>query len=304
MRANWQYMLIALGISLILWFMVSGQSQVETMLDVRVEFWGMPRDMVIRDGMVQRVSVRVSGTRGTLRTINPSDLVYPLDLSGMEAGSNIIPLSPGRVFGTRGAQVTEISPSRLTLTIDTLERTNLPLDARLEGTAPSWLTVDSVEFSPASIPVNGPASILETMQQVSMGVAIPQNLRPGENRLTVPLALPDEVSSTVAQIQAKLSVSARMREVTVQRDVHVRTAQDATVQTDSGQTSGHVSLRLNIPAYRDSEQVREYLQQVVAYVEVPTGASGPLPLAVQLELPEYCEFISAVPSTVTVQTGP
>lgn len=305
MRASWQYILMAFGISLILWFMVAGQSQVETLVDVRVEFWGMPRDMVIREGMVQRVSVRLSGTRSALRNVNPMDMVYPLDLSDLRQGDNIITLLPGRVVGSRGTNVTEISPARLTLRVDTVESKNVPLNITVSGAAPSWLIVESTDISPQFITVSGPSTLLEEILEIKLDVPFPQDARPGPFAVTPLITLPDEISSVTSRARVSWQLSARMREVTVQREVELRTAPNAPqyAPQDAKIENPQVSLRLNIPAYRESSRVQELLAGVVAYVQLPPDIVGRSQVPVRLELPEYVTLIGASPANVTVLVG-
>ncbi len=297
MRIYWQYLLLALAISFLLWFMVAGQSQVETLVDVRVEFWGQPSGLVIREGMVQKISARLRGTRGTLRVLNSGDLVYPLDLSDIKEGENVVSLEPARVIGARGAQVTEISPARLTLIADTLKTKILPLHVTVEEKLPNWLTLESVSVSPSSIQVSGPATLLNSLTELDIKVHIPADPKPGGLNLNPGISLPNELTASVTRASVHLELALKTKEVTIQRELALRGPSGAPAVNATLERK-EVSLRLKIPV---TAQERALLALVSAFVQVPAGApAGRVPAAVRLDLPEYVQPISVTPDTVYV----
>jgi hypothetical protein len=86
LRANWQYLLLALVLAVFSWNLVSGRERVETRVEIPVETVNRPKDLVVSRGLVSRLEVRVRGPRGFIRSLDPSRLAYELDLSGLAPG--------------------------------------------------------------------------------------------------------------------------------------------------------------------------------------------------------------------------
>ena len=81
MRSNWLYALMAFLMSVTLWYMVTGRERVETLVEVKLEFKGIPSGLVVREGLTNKISVRIRGPRGR-RTQLGAELRFGMLLSG------------------------------------------------------------------------------------------------------------------------------------------------------------------------------------------------------------------------------
>ena len=122
-ESHWQtvkYILLSLLLAVGLWYVVIGSAQVEAQFDLRVDYRGLPEGLVVRDGMVNRISVRLRGPGELLRGLHSRDLAYTVDLSEVKKGANVLPLSVDSLTDLKSYEVVDVSPSRLVLEVDAL----------------------------------------------------------------------------------------------------------------------------------------------------------------------------------------
>ena len=92
--SRWQTafsVLLSLVIATGLWYLVVGRDHVETQVELRVEYRGLPSNLVIGDGMVNQLSVRLRGSAELLRNLHSRDLVYTVDhgrLNGIKSADS------------------------------------------------------------------------------------------------------------------------------------------------------------------------------------------------------------------------
>ena len=86
------FAILSLFIAANLWYVVVARNHVETQLDIRVEYRGLPDGLVMREGLVNHITVRLRGSAELLRNLHSRDLVYTADLSDIQRGANALPL--------------------------------------------------------------------------------------------------------------------------------------------------------------------------------------------------------------------
>ena len=128
---NWKYLLISLGMALLLWYTVNAREQIERVVEVRLDYKGLPEGLVVTSGQVSKITVRLRGPMELLRSLSSRELFYALDLSGLTKGSNVVSLTSDPVPELRAIQVVEVNPPRLTLTVDEILERHVPVVPRL-----------------------------------------------------------------------------------------------------------------------------------------------------------------------------
>ncbi|WP_155800194.1 hypothetical protein [Lawsonia intracellularis] len=56
-RGNWKYFLIAFATALILWYTFNAKEQVERIMDVRLDYKGLPSDLIVTEGQLNKINV-------------------------------------------------------------------------------------------------------------------------------------------------------------------------------------------------------------------------------------------------------
>ncbi len=165
---DWALKLIALVITLGLWFGVTGLSTPTT------KRFTIPLNLSISSGAqivnspLQEVEIEVSGDKGKVGQINRSDLAATLDLTDVSHGDRVVLLSPETVSVTlpQGVKLVEVAPSRIAVNLEAVEEKELEVKTETVGELILGYEVYSTVVLPPSVRVRGPASIVRTLEYV------------------------------------------------------------------------------------------------------------------------------------------
>ncbi len=161
---HWSIKLLSLGLSLTLWFYVTSKGKTEMTLSVPLELRNIPQTLAIVGDVAGTLDVRVQGQERVLRDITAGKKVFgALDLSMSKAGENIVPISPDDIRRPSGVTVMHLSLSEVKVKLEPLLRRTVRLKPVLHGSPASGVRVVKVTVSPAKITVEGPSSIINTL---------------------------------------------------------------------------------------------------------------------------------------------
>ncbi|MCC8193226.1 MAG: hypothetical protein LIP28_01075, partial [Deltaproteobacteria bacterium] len=90
---RWTSACIAFCLAVTLWYAVTVRDKVETWVDVNVQFKGAPENLVISEGLINKVAVRIRVARGLSRSLTGREASMVVDLSKITRGSNAIPIT-------------------------------------------------------------------------------------------------------------------------------------------------------------------------------------------------------------------
>ncbi|WP_035063909.1 CdaR family protein [Nitratidesulfovibrio termitidis] len=295
MRSNWQYAVMAFVMAVTLWYMVTGRERVEVVGEVRLEFKGIPQNLVVREGLVNKVSVRVRGPKGLVRVMTARDMSYAIDLSNLKRGTNIVPLTAEKLPEARAFEVVEITPSRLTLEVDAIVEKDVPVAVDINGTIPVDMRIDKTEVTPPRVHLRGPESLVSRIDKVKVVVAAPVLDQAGTVEVQATPTLPEATESAPPTVSVRLATALRMKETTLKREVAVQPPHGLRARV-SPRT---VTLLLEMPASVAADA--EALRDIKVYAEVPEDvAPGQEKLPVRVDLPDKVRLKDISPDTVNV----
>ena len=124
---------LSLLIAIILWAVVSGERNEEWSYPVPLDIINQPEDLIITNNVPGTLDLRLQGSHSFIKGLNPKDLAVQIDTSMATRGSNIYYITPDLISTPRGATVTRINPSYITLDIEKLARKQVSLMADLTG---------------------------------------------------------------------------------------------------------------------------------------------------------------------------
>lgn len=162
---DWAMKLIALVITLGLWFGVTGSSTPTTKrFTVPLNISG-PNNAEITSSQTE-VEIVVSGDKRRIDQINRADLLANIDLTEMPAGDRVVSLMPENVAVDLpdGARLVEIFPIRIPITLETIEEKDVEVRAQTVGSPAAGFEVYSTSVFPLRIRVRGPASYMNTLE--------------------------------------------------------------------------------------------------------------------------------------------
>lgn len=295
MRGSWQSFLVALIIAVSLWFMVSGRGEVEAWTNMRLEMTGMPAGLIVVDGMESEIQVRVRAPKGLMRALADGAPAYPLDLEGLSAGKNVLPIFPGRVPLGAAYEVMEVRPSRLTLAVDSLASKRVPVVPVYEGKLPQDIAVTESVAIPRVVTVQGPQTVLDTFESVEVSNVLPEDVQAGTVTLVSAVTLPDGLEVDPAEVDIAYTLVLRTKTKKVRRNV--------TVMTPYG-VSAHVQkkrVELVVEMPKSFSLTKAASEKITAELVVPSSlAVGTHSLPFRVHLPEGVWLKKSSPETLSV----
>jgi len=166
---DWSLKLLALAITLGIWFVVTGQRT-----PIKRQFRGVhlnfnvPTGIEIGNNPAEEVAVTLSGPQSDLERINARDLVANVDVTDRKPGQRVIQLTPGhtQIDLPNGVRLEAIEPTSVSLKLEPLAARELQVEPRIEGTLPNEFELGQVIVTPDKVKVSGPASHVFAQQKV------------------------------------------------------------------------------------------------------------------------------------------
>lgn len=301
MRGNWLYALMALVLAVLSWYYVSGREMVETWVEAPVEFTGMPQDLVIRGSGQGKVSVRLRGPKVLVRNLNPKDMIYPLNLSGLKPGVNVLTFRPEAIPVGRGIEVMEINPQRLTLDVDRIMEKSVPVRPGWTGEVHEDYEFSRIVAEPGYVLLRGPETLvsgIDTLGTQPLHVNATVRDMVEEN---IPVVLDNQVEARPSHVTVRLFLAAKTREESVKLPVRAASPRGFTSQVEPKTVK--VKARVPLPLLRDIEDRHADLaERFNATVPFPNvGFVSPVfdeEIAVSITTPEGASVLSVSPEKV------
>ena len=295
MFSNWQYRILAVILALLCWYLVTGREKVETWLEIPVELADMPQDLRIRDGLKTRIDVRVRGSKSMIRGLDPKQLGYLLDLSGLSQGENIITFDPKNIPLSGPLEVTEIKPPRMTLHVDGLMEKKMPVNPVWKGRLDADYRLVDASAMPFRVALSGPESVLEKMKNVSTLAVQVNSTTPETFSSMVGLSLPQDVEARPDKVEVKLVFEVKKKKVWVKIPVKAVPEKVKNVSIRPKVVQLHVETPVTLLRKRD------FKKTISVVVVLPTSLKpGKHVLPYRVKLPEECLLLKAVPEQVDV----
>ncbi len=291
MNLRWVDMLISVSLALVMWFVLSGTGKSVGTFDVRLEYRGLPQNMVITNQLVNSISVRVSGSAGLMRTFNNRNHVYPVDLSSITRGENRINISKDKLPFRGATDITVVDSAQILVVADSVENKVVPLILKLRGDAPMDYTV-SADTTVSTVTVRGAASVIKSIKHIDLSVEIPEQLSIGSKQITKVLPFPDGITLKPSEINVTLYTDISRQKVKVTRNIVV----DHTSGLKGTVSPQNVKIELEMPnstAHNAADN-----DEIIAFVKVKSGSLTNGKVAVQVTLPKLAKLVHIEPDMV------
>lgn len=194
---TWALRLLALGISIGIWFNASVEDRLvpsERVVEASVSF-NRPRGFMVIDP-VRTVNVRLLGNKRAIRQLSPDQVSVSVDLSPRQEGSATINLSRDNVLAPDGLEVVSIEPSKIQVQFEREITQRVPVAPEIVGKPAAGTTIGETEVFPSQVLVSGPQSKLESIVSLST-TPIDLEGRTSTVEETVPVLAPDPLIQIV-----------------------------------------------------------------------------------------------------------
>lgn len=301
MQSNWRFALLAILMALASWYLVSGREKVETWVEVPVVTTKTPKGLVVRDGLLNKVQVKLRGPKGMLRNIDSSGLSYVCDLADIQPGKFTVPLQAERVKTTGAVVATEIRPAKMPIQVAKVISKKLPVKPAWQGNLPDkWVVQDAVSYPP-DIVVSGPESVVNSMQAVYTEKYVVPGNTTGQVVGTAPVLLPEEVSAEPDEVGVRFLFGPKMDTIRVSR--HILPSLPDASEHNATQEMDIVPTRIKLVLeYPEGMAVDDKFKKSIS-VRLPENLDmtpGTQETPVKVLLPEGVHLLQSDPKTVRV----
>ncbi len=194
-----------------LWYMVSIRDRIEMQIDVSIDYIGIPKNLIVTDGLIRTITVRLRGPEALLRGTTSQHPRQQIDLSHIKKGVNVVPFTAEKLSGYyRAFDVLDVQPPRIMVKADhVLERT-MPVQAEpISPLRKGAVTVSNIKIVPSSVTVKGPESIVGDLSSIRLPLEIDTRKTGTVTQQALSLDAPGLVTVTPSNVQASYTITSR-----------------------------------------------------------------------------------------------
>jgi len=165
--ANLKLKLLAVALSVALWFFVVGQSNTEVGVIVPIGYKDAPRDLVISNTPPDEVEVRVMGPKLFINNLSAKEVIAEIDLSKATVGLNSYRLTPSDITTPMGVEVLRLKPGTVDVRMDRLERKSLKVRPRVKGRPEHGFEVADIVVLPNVVEATSVKKSLSSLDEIN-----------------------------------------------------------------------------------------------------------------------------------------
>ncbi len=203
--------LVSVLIATAMWYTVSVRDRIEAQFEVSIDYTGIPKNLIVTDGLINKVTVRMRGPQTLLRGVNNQRLNQQIDLSMIKKGVTIVPLSTERLAAYyRAFEVLDVQPPRIVVKADEVVERVIPVQPIITSPLRSGaLTVEDVVVEPSVVTLTGPESVITEISTLRLPIMLDPKLAGTTVSQSLPLDTPGLVSVTPKNVQATYTITSR-----------------------------------------------------------------------------------------------
>lgn len=291
---NWQTMLLAIAMAIFTWFLVTGREVVETWVEMPLIITNPPEGMIIEDGLVDKIQVRLRGPKGLVGNLSTQNLSYSLDLGKVHVGQQVVDIDSSKLGLPSTYEIIEIKPNRMTLQVDRRVSKKIALMPSWSGKLNPDYRLLEVVAAPDLVEIRGPETVVRKISKAKIVLQedFPQEV-PRNWVENVGIELPDEVEASPGQVRVEAFFGPKMREIWVKLPLVVEAPDGfkASVPQDF--------VRLLIEGPVKLFKNNEYRKEMAAtLVFGDKSGAGNFELDYMVALPDGCRLLKKNPETV------
>ncbi len=270
--------LISVCIATAMWYMVSVRDRIEMQIDVNMDYIGIPKNLIVTDGLIKKITVRIRGPEALLRNVNSPHLSHQINLSHIKKGVSIVPLTAEKLSGYyRAFDVLDVQPPRIVVKADLIVERMVPVQPQLKSSLRKGaVTVSDVSVTPSSVTVRGPESVVADITSLRLPIDIDARASGSAVEQTLPLDSPSLVTLTPNNVRVNYTVTSKR--VSVDHRYTVEVSSDT--PDDFVVTPERVTLAVEVP--ENLANNKGYLNglrlSVIPPVDLNEGDSVELPV--------------------------
>lgn len=292
---HWKIAALAVMMALLTWYLVTGRDLVETWVEFPMEIINPPQGMIIREGMISKVSVRLRGPKGLIRNLDTKKIAYSLDTGHLVVGNNPVNIVPENLGLGSALEVVEINPSHINLVMDMFVKKRVRVLPSWEGDLHRDYTLKKKYSEPEEVTLRGPASVLKNITQVKTQPIMLATDSPGSWHGEVPLQLPETVESNPGLVSVNLDFAVRTGKMWVKVPLYILGSDD--IDFTASQNYVRLLVEGPKPFFRKNGFRDEITASIDLSLTIPEGENV---IPFEVSLPKGCTVTKRKPEAITV----
>ena len=175
-------MLVALAISIFIWGVAQGSTDIRSSFDVPVEIHGVDESLVVTDQSAVEVNVGVMGSRAALNNLDISRIKYVIDVSKVKPGVAEFEVELASIELPRRTRFVSHSPSRIQIRLERRSRKEVSVVVDIQGDAAEGFALAEVRVVPDRVWLAGAKSHVMRVADVQTEPIDVSGLRESEER--------------------------------------------------------------------------------------------------------------------------
>ena len=295
MLKNWQTVLLSIALAVFTWFLVTGREVVETWVDMPVVMTNPPEGLIIEDGLVDKIQVRLRGPKGLVGNLASQNLSYPVNVSNLQIGEQVVDIDPAKIPLSSTYEIIEVKPNRLRLKVDRRISKKITVEAAWAGDLNPDYKLQEVVAAPDVVTIRGPETLLRKMSKTRVVLSgdFPEDV-PRSWAENVALEVPDEIEASPGQVSVEAFFAPKTREIWVKVPIEYQDPDGFKISV----SQKYVRLLIEGPVFLFHDD--DYRKAILASVIFgPKVTEGKFELDYDVTLPEGCRLEKKNPETVT-----
>jgi len=292
---NWQTAILALALAVFTWFLVTGREVVESWVDMPVVMTNPPEGLIIEDGLVDKIQVRLRGPKGLVGNLATQNTPYHVDVSNLKIGMQVVDIDASNIPLPSTYEIIEVKPNRLKLTVDRRISKEIEVEAAWSGDLNSDYKLQEVISVPSVVVVRGPETVLRKISKARavMKEDFPEDV-PASWAEDVGLELAPEIEASPGQVRVEALFGPQTRQIWVKVPLEVQAPEGYKASV----SQKFVRLLIEGPIYlfRDNEYRKDVVVSLLFGSEMTPGKFD---LDYDVVLPDGCRLEKKNPETVT-----
>jgi YbbR domain-containing protein len=192
---NWELRLLAVLVAAVVWFFVVSADRSQIGFAAPVEYVGLEGSRVLLGTPRETVDVQLEAARWAAARLTPATVRVRIDVSKLEEGEHVVPVSTEQVDAPSGVQILRVWPSTVRVALASAAVKAVRVVPRIRGTPAAEHTLGRVAVEPQIVEVKGPRTTIEERTTVE---TVPVDVTGIRHSITqsVGLLLPDSVYPT------------------------------------------------------------------------------------------------------------
>lgn len=157
---SWHFKILAVILSIIMWYLVVGEERAEVGLTVPLELINIPRDLIVVNNVTQGIEIRVNGPRSLVRSLATENLSKSLDLANTRVGTVTFSISSEGISLPRGVKITRINPTQVMVVLQKLMTKDISVKPRLIGKQAPGYEIESTRVNQEKVEIAGPEDVV------------------------------------------------------------------------------------------------------------------------------------------------